>query len=231
MDTSIQVNFNRPLPLFPLPTVVLLPHSLQHLHIFEERYKQMIAHSLDSSGQIAMARAVVDETRPDSDQPAVRSAVCVGQIMQHHRFDDGRYNLLVLGICRAHIDQVEEPENDRLYHRVRLNLFELPDKEENLKDVRASLARILQRKRLHTLRGMERIVELVERDDVPTQALIEVLGSTLLDDPERRYALLANPDVESRAEYVQDELKSLDRIIRSAQWQMQGDWPKGMSWN
>ena len=36
------VDFNRPIPLFPLSCVSLLPHAVQGLHIFEPRYRQMV---------------------------------------------------------------------------------------------------------------------------------------------------------------------------------------------
>ena len=45
MAEVISVNFSKPMPLFPLPEVVLLPHAIQPLHIFEPRYRLMVEHS------------------------------------------------------------------------------------------------------------------------------------------------------------------------------------------
>ena len=58
-EVSIRVNFNKPIPLFPLDSVVLLPQQVMPLHIFEPRYRQMVDEALDSVGQIAMA--VIDK--------------------------------------------------------------------------------------------------------------------------------------------------------------------------
>jgi Lon protease-like protein len=233
MDATIQVNFNKPLPLFPLPDTVVLPHSVQQLHVFEERYRQMVRHALDQAGQIAMASPAEEEwpSTEGADTPALRSAVCVGQIMQHHRFRDGRYNVLVLGVCRAKIARIDEPEDDRLYRLAHLNLLERIEPKPELKQARRQLHDLLKAPTINQVRGMKKVMPLFDREDVPTQALLELIGSALLEDPEKRYALLAEPDPVVRARIIHRELRVIDRLIRSAQWQMNGEWPKGLSWN
>jgi Lon protease-like protein len=115
-ETSIQVNFGRAIPLFPLDAVTLLPQQLLPLHIFEERYRQMIEHALDGAGQIAMAIFEGEQWKQDyQGRPAIRPAVCVGQIVQHEKLFDGRYNLLIEGVCRARIVEEVAPEEGRLY--------------------------------------------------------------------------------------------------------------------
>lgn len=52
---TIRINFGRPIPIFPLGAVLLVPHTRLPLHIFEGRYRQMIGDALDASGLIAMA--------------------------------------------------------------------------------------------------------------------------------------------------------------------------------
>ena len=46
---------SRRIPLFPLPGVVLLPGTLLPLHIFEPRYRAMVADALAGSRTIGMA--------------------------------------------------------------------------------------------------------------------------------------------------------------------------------
>src|SRR5436190_23857895 len=100
-ETSIQVNFGRPTALFPLDAVTLLPQQLLPLHIFEERYRQMIDHALDGSGQIALAilepalastasfSGTTEQWKKDAlGRPAIKPAVCVGQIVQHEKLFD-----------------------------------------------------------------------------------------------------------------------------------------------
>ena len=102
MPQTLTIDFPQPIPLFPLPRCVLLPHASVPLHIFESRYRKMTCDALDSRGLIAMA--TLGHGEPDDvGTPPIRPCVCVGYILQHHRLDDGRYNLLLHGICRAQI--------------------------------------------------------------------------------------------------------------------------------
>ena len=113
MSEPIRVNFSQPLALFPLPDTVLLPHALLPLHIFEPRYRQMVGECLDRAGQIAIATFECPKHRKGSQPLAVRRAACVGQIIQHDALADGRYNLLMHGVCRV---RVRRPSNH--FHRV-----------------------------------------------------------------------------------------------------------------
>ena len=80
------IDFREPVALFPLPTVSLLPHALQPLHVFEPRYRQMVEDALGSSAAgdfehaapIAMATFAGDAWRTEySGAPALRPVVCV----------------------------------------------------------------------------------------------------------------------------------------------------------
>src|SRR5690349_21503961 len=120
-ETSIQVDFGRPIPLFPLEAVTLLPQQLLPLHIFEERYRQMVDQALDGSGQLAMAVLKGEEQSKDlHGRPVIRPAVCIGQIVQHEKLFDGRYNLLIQGVCRARVVEEMPPEEGRLYRMAML---------------------------------------------------------------------------------------------------------------
>lgn len=233
MEGTIQVNFNRPLPLFPLSQVVLLPHTVQHLHIFEKRYRQMVSHCLDQSGQIALATYADGEGDPGTPETArrLRRAVCVGQIIQHQALADGRYNILVVGVCRAAIEHVDEPRGERLYRMARLTLLDHLNHEADLSDVREQLRGLLTAPTLSSVRGVKGVAQLLQREDISTTAALEAIGSTLVEDPSVRYELLASPDPQRRAAIIRRELRSMDRLIRSAQWQMQANWPKYLSWN
>ena len=44
----------RVVPLFPLPQVWLFPYVVLPLHVFEERYRQMVEDSLDGPGRIVL---------------------------------------------------------------------------------------------------------------------------------------------------------------------------------
>ena len=108
--------------LFPLPNVVLYPHVMQPLHIFEERYREMLEDALAGDGLIAMALLEPGwETDYDSRPPVARYA-CLGKVVAHHRLPDGRYNVLLLGVQRVRI--VEELEPLRSFREAKVELVE-----------------------------------------------------------------------------------------------------------
>ena len=128
---SIQVNFGRPMPIFPLDQVTLLPQQVLPLHIFEPRYRQMVEHALDGAGQIAMAVFDTEAWREDYHAlPPVKPAVCIGQIVQHEKLEDGRYNVLLQGVCRARIVGEQPPNGGRLYRTATLEPVGLDDEND-----------------------------------------------------------------------------------------------------
>lgn len=233
MADSIRVNFSRPLPIFALADTVLLPHAILPLHIFEERYRQMIDDVLDQSGQIAMA--TYDEPGDhvhDGDDQALRPAVCVGQIVQHEGLPDGRHNILVHGVCRARIVSIDEPEDERLYRLAELQPLESHSNDPPpMHDVRERLRKMLAGPRLKKMRSSHTVMEWFEREDIPTHALLELIAFTMVKNHAVKYRLLEEPDPFQRAEVIAGELKSIDRLVKRAMRQNATDWPKGMSWN
>lgn len=89
--------------LFPLPNLVLFPHVMQPLHIFEQRYRDMLEDALAGDQLIAMARLAPEWEASYEGRPPVSKYACLGKIVCQHRLDDGRYNLLLLGVQRVRI--------------------------------------------------------------------------------------------------------------------------------
>ncbi len=233
MSEFIRVDFSRPIPLFPLPDTVLLPHAVQHLHVFEPRYRQMVRHSLKGARQIAMACFVPRDFREFEDSaPPLRPVVCVGQILQHQALSDGRHNILLHGICRARIDELIEPDGAHAYRQGQLAPIETEEVlDHELPEIREGLRDLLTNPRLQRMRAAKDVSEWFDREDVSTPALLELIGSVLLSDSELKYRLLAEPSVSGRADLIREELTHLDRLVGRADRQDYRAWPKGMSWN
>ncbi len=82
-------------------------------------------------------------------------------------------------------------------------------------------------------RHQANVLEWFDRDDIPSHVLIEVIGHLLMttvDDAERRYSLLAQPDTLQRAAFTERQIYRLAEEICLAGAQS-SDWPKGLSWN
>lgn len=82
------------LPMFPLK-VVLFPRTPLPLHIFEERYRRMVAAALEGEGLFGVICAGSDE--------AVRVGCCAKIVKIIKRYDDGRLDILTVGVQRFRI--------------------------------------------------------------------------------------------------------------------------------
>ena len=95
--------------IFPLATV-LFPGSVLPLHIFEDRYRAMMADALEGDRLIAMALLKPGWEKSYYGRPEIEPVVCVGQILSQEKLADGKYNLLLQGVVRARV--VEEARRD-----------------------------------------------------------------------------------------------------------------------
>ncbi len=232
-ESVIRVNFGRPIPVFPLNSAVLMPHGILPMYIFEDRYRQMISDVLDSAGQIAMAvheqPATVEEAM---GRPALRPIVCIGQIIQHQRLPDGRFNVALQGVCRARILQELPPAEDVPYRQAMLDPIGLePVDESMLGGFRTRLSDLLTDGPLTELRDSNAVLEHVNNTKIPTSAILELVALSFITDPEVRYRLLAAPDATQRSRIVERELTSLSRLIERAAPQKKMETPKGCNWN
>jgi len=85
------------IPLFPL-NVVLMPGAPLPLHIFEERYKQMVNECLESESEFGMVLA---------DESGTRKVGCTARIVELvERYEDGRMLILVEGARRFRLNSI-----------------------------------------------------------------------------------------------------------------------------
>lgn len=234
--STIQVNFGKPFPLFPLDGVALMPHSVLRLFIFEPRYRQMVEDVLEGTGQIAMAIHRGDPHDSEIDPVPIRPAVCVGQIVRYERLPDGTYHLWLQGVCRAQVVQEDPPDEVRLYRQAVLRPLEPGEIDESiLAPHRAKLSKLLDSAPLNELPRVRFIInELNERATMPTHALLEAVTLAvipMLGDNSLQYRLLEEGDARLRASIIEHELGVLNRLLRKVGTQYDPDAPKGVSWN
>jgi Lon protease-like protein len=91
------------IPLFPLPDVVLFPRMPLPLHVFEPRYRKMVADSLEGNRVIGMT-LLRPGWEPDYEgRPPVFPVGCAGPMEQCEALADGRYRILLRGTDRFRI--------------------------------------------------------------------------------------------------------------------------------
>ncbi len=191
--------------LFPLPNLVLFPHVVQGLHVFEPRYRQMTADALAGDGLIALAllRANEDEA---AARPALEPVACLGRIVWHERLADGRYNLRLQGLSRARI--VAEVETDRLYRTARVQL--LPDTAPSdlaeLARLRRDLAAAVLPRFGDDSPARQQLQELFDGDR-PLGQVCDILSYALPLPVELKQSLLAEPHADRRAAAITDTLR------------------------
>jgi Lon protease-like protein len=112
------------IPIFPLPDVVLFPHTLLPLHIFEPRYREMVRDCLAGDRRLAMALLQPGWENDYYGRPPVHAIAGAGEIIQHEELTDGRFNILVRGTMRLAITAELPPEKS--YRLVRAR--PLPDR-------------------------------------------------------------------------------------------------------
>ena len=91
------------IPIFPLPNVVLFPSALLPLHIFEPRYRAMVADALEGERLIGMVMLRPGWEPHYEEAPDVYPIGCAGFITHAERLHDGRFNIMLRGLEKFRI--------------------------------------------------------------------------------------------------------------------------------
>jgi len=245
VSQSVSVNFSVPIALFPLPGVCLLPHTALPLHIFEPRYRQMVACALEpvarGKSPLPIAIASIEPSASPSmsphapkerRNPPLRNVVCVGHIVQHQEREDGRYDIVLQGLCRAAIDRLDEPTAARWYRQAMLHPIENPQRRvRGLGRVRSEMRSMLSGMRMQRMHAARTIVDWIERPELSNEVALELVAFAMVRDEALRYQLLAEHDAMERAKLIWGDLCRMDRFLAKAEAQKLRVPPRGMNWN
>lgn len=228
MGETLSIDFDQPLPLFPLKNCVLLPHATIPLHIFETRYRKMTQDALDSHRLIAMALFDENDWDEQYGNPPLRGHVCVGHIVQHAPLSDGRFHLLLQGICRAEI--VDEVPNDPYRLAILRPTETHAVMEIDLGEQRVRIEQLLCDPMLKQLASVNAIHNWLS-GEIPTAALVDLAIMTVCDDVEQRYGLLAESNVHHRARWLEKHLHLTRHSVKMAQRFGNGKSEEGINLN
>jgi hypothetical protein len=194
------------LPIFPLPNVVLFPNVFLPLHIFEPRYREMVADALKSDRLIGMVLLRPGWQRDYEGRPSVYPIGCSGVITHVDRLADGRYNIVLRGMQRFRILE----EDTRLSYR-RARIEQLPESACCDED---SVAIRRQRTKLDALLAptIERsFADIAAEAKIPAamgdEDLVNALAQYLDLEPLEKQALLEQRSLRSRAESLVELLE------------------------
>jgi Lon protease-like protein len=131
-EASDKVRGIRELPLFPLP-LVLFPGVPLPLHIFEPRYRQMLA-DIRVRDQL-FGLSFFDATESEAELPPVGHVGCVAEVTEIQPMPDGRSNILTLGLIRYRLEAYVEHGDPYLVGRV--SFFEDEEEDTSVLEERA----------------------------------------------------------------------------------------------
>ena len=199
------------IPVFPLPNVVLFPQVFLPLHIFEPRYRDMVADALEGDRLIGMVLLRPGWERDYEGRPPVYPIGCAGLITNYERLPDGRYNIVLRGIEKFRI--VEETR-ERTYRVARIEGLHEPLVDADRDEIRAA------RRRLEALlvpqpqgRGTETKVPPAMADE----DLVNALAQYMEFEPLEKQALLERDGLLARCRSL-IELLEMKTIVARHDW-------------
>ncbi|MBX7075091.1 MAG: LON peptidase substrate-binding domain-containing protein [Pirellulales bacterium] len=191
--------FSGKVRLFPLPNLVLFPHVLQPLHVFEPRYRELMTDALADDRLIALAVLAPGWQADYEGRPPVHPVGCLGRVMTSAKLDDGRFNLLLAGVRRFRL--VQEQPSDKLYREARVELIE-DEYAIELAGARDRLARMLLDAFQRFLSRQGEVAAGVQSaitESLPLGTLTDLFAYAAPMTLEDKLALLAEPRVDARA--------------------------------
>ncbi len=202
--------------LFPLPNLVMFPHVMQPLHIFEPRYRALLEEALEMDKLIGIALLSEGWEAEYEGRPPLRPIACLCRVAHSQRTEQGTYNILALGIERIQI--VRELPPHKLFREAEVQIL-----ADVYPDSTASHRIQLQQELLdHFKQSLPQIPQVHEQYEqllsaqIPLGTLTDLIGYSLdLPIPERE-RLLAEPNVDLRAAFLLDRLTLKHSVPRSS---------------
>lgn len=201
------------LPLFPLGSV-LFPGLVLPLHIFEERYRQLVRDLLDGPEPRRFGVIAIREGRETGIDgvSALYEVGCVAVVREVTELPDGRYELITVGTERFRLHALDR---SKPYLLGEVEPLEEPIGDETETKLAVAAVQRGFRGYLDVLatRGSATI-SVPELPDEPTLLSYLVAASVIVDLPERQ-RLLAEPDSLRRLAAERSLLAKETALLRS----------------
>ena len=180
-------------PIFPRAGALLFPRAQLPLHIFEERYREMVRDALAGPGRIAMI-----QPSGEGDHPPLFRAGCLGEIVGVEELDDGRFNIVLHGSHRFRL--IAEADIGTPSRQADVDLAAFDDSEPDPLPLilRSSVER--EARRFGDALGLAVDWDAVGRLD--DEMLVNAIAQVAPFDPGAKQALLEEPGLAGRAELV-----------------------------
>ena len=105
------------IPLFPLEPAMLFPGVDRPLHVFEARYRAMVADALKGDRIIGMVTLKPGFESDYAGRPPIYDIGCAGEIVSVGELPGGRYNIVLRGLVKF---RVTSEDQSRVYRLARV---------------------------------------------------------------------------------------------------------------
>jgi len=112
--SQVGITIPESIPIFPLQDIMLFPGASRPLHIFEPRYRDMIADAMEGDRIIGMVMLRPGHEDNYDGNPPIYDIGCAGIISNVERLPDGRYNVIVRGLARFRITSEDQTRTYRI---------------------------------------------------------------------------------------------------------------------
>ncbi len=192
------------LPVFPLSNFIIFPRTTVPLNIFEPRYIEMVDQSMKTNRLIGM---IQPKKSGQLKKPDLYKVGCIGKITSFNETDDGRYLIILNGICRFKI--IDEISSDNLFRECEVKyddfLKDLNEKSEEIKF--SDLNLIFQNlKGLFKKQGYE-----INWKEIEKQSLDQTINTLSMASPfslEEKQVLLESKDLTIRKDRLKEILNT-----------------------
>ena len=192
------------LPVFPLSNFIIFPRTTVPLNIFEPRYIQMIDKSMKGNRLIGM---IQPKKSGELKRPDLYNVGCVGKITSFNETEDGRYLIILNGVCRFRV--MFEVNNDNLFRECEVKYEDFSnDLVEKTNEIKFSdLNLIFQNlKGLFKRQGYE-----INWKEIEKQSLDQTINTLSMASPfslEEKQVLLESKDLNIRKEKLEEILNT-----------------------
>ena len=192
------------LPVFPLSNFIIFPRTTVPLNIFEPRYIEMIDQSMKTNRLIGM---IQPKKSGQLKKPDLYKVGCAGKITSFNETDDGRYLIILNGVCRFKI--MDEINSDNLFRECEVKYDDfLKDLNEKSEDIKFSdLDLIFQNlKGLFKKQGYE-----INWKEIEKQSLDQTINTLSMASPfslEEKQVLLESKDLTIRKDRLKEILNT-----------------------
>jgi Lon protease-like protein len=196
------------LPLFPLPNAVLFPQVGLPLHVFEPRYRKMVADALAGHRMIGMVLLRPGWEKDYEGRPPVFERGCAGRIVASEALPDGRFDIVLKGAVRFRIAAEHGGEPYRL-----ASAEPIPEAPGDPEELAGARKRVLAA----IARAADGPTTLVA-EDLPDEVFVNGLCQSLALDPIERQSLLDCDTIAGRCRRLVEivEFRTLEQSLGGA---------------